>query len=163
MRRAARQRIAMLAIVVALAGIAGWQWHSDNSEAQSHRLTSLAPESVADIQIAFRGESPLHYSRHEGHWRTASTQLPADDGWLNGITALAETPVLAWRQASEFEANRIGLSPPVAVLVLDGQRVEFGEIAAIGRQRYVRIGDRIGFVAAEAMPRPPRENARRGT
>jgi hypothetical protein len=159
MRRATRQRILMSAIVVVLLAAVGWQWYSDRRESIAHRLFALVPENIDNVEIAFRGAPAQHFIRREGHWRSASTDAAADDGWLEQTTELATTPVSEWRQASEFEAGKIGLAPPVAVLTLEGRRVEYGEITAVDRQRYVRIGDRVGFVAAEAMPRPARTKA----
>jgi hypothetical protein len=155
MRRVVRQRLVLVAIVVALGGAVGWQVHSDNHEAGEHRLLPLA-KTVDDLQVVFRGAAPLHFVKHDGHWRDASTQAPVDDGWVDEMAALGATPVREWRSAGEFEADKIGLSPPAAMLTLDGRRVEYGDLAAVGQQRYVRVDNRIGFIPDGAMPRAPR-------
>jgi hypothetical protein len=158
MRRAVRQRLMLAAIVVALGGAVGWQVHHDSREAGEHRLLPPA-KAVDDLRVVFRGQAPLHFVRQGGHWHDASTQATVDDGWLDEMAALGATPVREWRDASEFEANRIGLSPPAAVLILDGRRVEYGDLAAVGQQRYVRIDNRVGFIPAGAMPRAPRSKS----
>jgi hypothetical protein len=81
---------------------------------------------------------------------------PTDEGRVEELASLAATPVAAWKPASNFDAARIGLAPPVATLVVDGTRVEFGEMAALGKQRYAKVGQRIAFVPAQALPRAPR-------
>ncbi len=155
MRRAVRQRLMLVAIVLALGGAVGWQVHSDNREAGEHRLLPPA-RAVDDLQVVFRGAPPLHFVKREGHWHDASTQVAVDDGWLGEMAALGATPVREWRSAGDFDAGKIGLSPPAAVLTLDGRRVEYGDLAAVGQQRYVRVDDRVGFIPAGAMPRAPR-------
>ncbi|HEX7732498.1 MAG TPA: hypothetical protein VF415_07610, partial [Rhodanobacter sp.] len=69
------------------------------------------------------------------------------------LAAAAAAPVLQWRPAGDFDAAKIGLAPPLAVLTLDGQRLAFGAVSATGPQCYVRAGGRVALVSLRFMPR----------
>lgn len=155
MTRTARQRIALLAITVALLTVAGWQWRSE-AQAAPGTLLTLDPAAVSHIALGFSGAPMAHYEKRNGHWwNVDGTPRRADDGRLGELANTAAANVLSWRPASDFQPARIGLMPPAAVIVLNGQRIEFGETSVTGPQRYVRVGERIALVPAHYTPRPP--------
>lgn len=147
-------RIAGLLVLVLLVGAVAWQWHADATDAREHTLTSLAPDAVSRIEVGLAGLPVQRFERRDGHWVGDTGQ--ADQGRAAELAALAATPVAEWKPAGDFDPAKIGLKPPLAVLVLDGTRLEFGEMTALGRQRYVRAGNRVAFVPAQALPRAPR-------
>lgn len=149
-----KARLIGLALLVALVAAVAWQWHADEADASAHRLTTFAPEAVNHVEVELKGLPPQRFDRRDGRW--TSTATSTDEGRAEDLAALAATPVASWRPASDFDASKIGLSPPVAVLVLDGTRIEFGEMTALRKQRYARVGERIAIVPAQALPRPPR-------
>ncbi|HXO99508.1 MAG TPA: hypothetical protein VN813_03350 [Luteibacter sp.] len=149
-----KTRLAGILILVLLIAAVAWQWHADDADARAHTLTTLDPSSVEHIDVELKGLPGQRFERKDGHWASASGTV--DEGRAEELASLAETPVASWKPASDFDAARIGLSPPIAVLVLDGTRLEFGEMTALGKQRYVRVGERIAFVPAQALPRAPR-------
>ena len=155
MTRAARQRIAVLGGVLALLALAFWQWRADARVAPGV-LLDVAPSAIQRVSLAIGDAPPMRYEQRDGHWwRVDGAPHPADDGRLAELAATAAAPVASWRAASDFDLARIGLSPPQAVLHLDGQTLEFGEVAAIGPLRYVRVGARVALVPARYAPRPP--------
>jgi hypothetical protein len=82
-----------------------------------------------------------------------------DEGRAEELASLAATPVADWKPADDFDPAKVGLAPPIAVLTIDGTRIDFGEMTALGKQRYARVGQRIAFVPAQALPRAPRTQA----
>lgn len=150
-----KARLAALFVLVILVGAVAWEWHTDETDARAHRLTTLDPDAIGRIDVALKGYPSQRFERRAGHWIDTSG-TPADEGRADELAALATTPVNAWKPSADFDAAKIGLASPTAVLVLDGTRIEFGEMTALGKQRYVRVGDRIAFVAAQALPRAPR-------
>jgi len=156
MKRALRQRLFMLFAVVALLGLAGWQWQRD-ARHQTGPLTSLDPASITRISLSLPGMPPSHYEKRNGHWwRTDGTPARvAADARLRDLADTAAAHVLSWRPASDFDLAKIGLAPPRAVLDLDGQSLAFGELSVTGPQHYVRVGPRIALVSARYMPRSP--------
>lgn len=155
MQRASRQRLGWVVAVLALLALAAWQWRHDAS-AEPGSVLDLAPEQVTRIALGIGGAPALHYAKRDGHWwQTDGTPRRADDGRLVELAATAAAPVLSWRAASDFDPARIGLTPPQAVLSLDGRILEFGSTAATGAQRYVRVGQRIALLPEHYSPRPP--------
>lgn len=148
-----RGRLIGVAVVLILVGAVVWQLANDDADTAAHTLTSLDPAGVHRIDITMKGLPPQHFERDGGHWSGNDQGRPAD------LVALAGTPVTEWKAAGDFDAAKIGLAPPLAVLTLDGTRIEYGELAALGRQRYARIGDRVALIPAQAMPRPPKTQA----
>jgi hypothetical protein len=155
MTHAGRQRVAVVAGVLALLALAFWQWQTD-ARAAPGVLLDVAPSAIRRVSLAIGNAPPMRYEQRDGHWwRVDGAPQPADDGRLAELAATAAAPVASWRATSDFDLARIGLSPPQAVLRLDGQTLEFGEVAAIGPLRYVRVGARVALVPARYAPRPP--------
>ncbi|MEO8810132.1 MAG: hypothetical protein ABI386_07800 [Rhodanobacter sp.] len=155
MTRASRQRLGLLVIVLVLLGLAAWQWRFDANRAPGSVL-ALAPEQITHVALSLGNAPAMHYAKRDGHWwQVDGAPARADDGRLAELAETAAAPVLSWRAASDFNPAKIGLAPAQAILTLDGQTLEFGETAATGAQRYVRVGQRIALVPARYSPRPP--------
>lgn len=151
-------RILAIAALLLLLGAVGWQWHADENDAREHTLTAVDPDRVARVDVSIRGLPDQHFERRQGHWMNTAGG-GTDEGRVDELASLASTPVATWKPLTDFDAARIGLSPPLAILVLDGTRIEFGEMTALGKQRYARVGQRVAFVPAQALPRAPRTQA----
>jgi hypothetical protein len=157
MKRAARRRVFLLGAVLALLALAGWQVQRDASH-ELGNLTTLDPASVHQISLTLPGAAALHYEkRGDGHWwRTdGMPRRVADDDRLRDLADIAAAHVLSWRPLGDFDPAKIGLSPPRAVLELDGQSLRFGASAVTGPQQYVQVGQRVALVSARYMPRSP--------
>lgn len=159
MRRRNRQRVMLLLGVGALLGWALWQ-RGQELRAAPGPLLALDPDTVSQVELRLQQGPVEHYEKRDGHWwRTDGRRVRADDGRLGELVAIAQAPVLAWRPATDFDPARIGLSPPLAVLQLDGHRIAFGETSVTGPQRYVRVGDRIARISVRYTPRAAMEDA----
>lgn len=153
MRRAARQRAWMLLGVAALLMLALWQARRDRAAAPGN-LLALDPAAISQVSLQLGQAPAIAYTRRAGHWQRADGK-PADARYLATLTAAAAAPVLSWRPASDFDAAKIGLAPPKAVLSLDGERLAFGATSATGPQCYVQVGARVALVSLRFMPHPP--------
>jgi hypothetical protein len=155
MKRAARQRVVLLLVVLALAGLAGWQLQRD-ARNETGPLTAIDPASVTHITLTLPGTPVMHYEKRDSHWwRVDGTPARANDARLSDLTDTAAAHVLSWRPVRDFDPAKIGLAPPKAVLDLDGQTLEFGETSVTGPQHYVRVGPRVALVSSRYMPRSP--------
>jgi hypothetical protein len=155
MKRATRQRLVLLLAVVALLAWAGWQLQRDAQDAPG-TLLALDPDTISHISLSFGGAPTTHYEKRGGHWwQTDGAPVRVDDARLADLTDIAGASVLRWRPSSDFQPAKIGLATPLAILVLDGQTLEFGETSVTGPQRYVRVGPRVALVSVRYMPRPP--------
>ncbi|WP_243040152.1 hypothetical protein [Dyella sedimenti] len=154
-----RQRLWLAGAAVALVAAAAWQWRRD-ADAAPGTLLRMAPSAVTEVTLQLGNGPAEHYARRDGHWwRTDGTAVRADDGRLGELADTAAAEVLGWRAAGDFEPARIGLVPPLAVLSLNGQRLDFGETAVTGPQRYVRVGDRVALISVRYTPRPATNEA----
>ncbi|WP_426662079.1 hypothetical protein [Rhodanobacter aciditrophus] len=153
MKRAARARLSMLAGVAALLALALWQWQRDAHGAPG-TLLALDPAAITDVTLRLGDTPAAHYAKRDGHWWRADGNR-ADDRYLDRLAAAAAAPVLQWRAAADFDAAKIGLAPPQAVLSLDGRRLAFGAMSATGPQCYVQVGARVALVSLRFMPQAP--------
>ncbi len=154
MKRATRLRLAVASIVLALLALAAWQWQRDLRDAPG-TLLSLAPARIERVTLAIGSAPALRYTHRDGHWWVDGTSTRTDDGRLAELAAIAAAPVASWQDIGEFDLAKIGLEPAQVVLTLNGQILQFGEIAVIGPLRYVRVGQRVALVPARYAPRPP--------
>jgi hypothetical protein len=155
MKRATRQRLILLLVVVALLVLVGWQLRRD-AQGEPGTLLALDPASISHITLTLSGAPTMHYEKRDGHWwRTDGTPERAIDGRLTELADTAAARVLSWRPASDFDPAKIGLAPPQAILTLDGQALEFGESSVTGPQHFVRVGPRIALVSLRYTPRSP--------
>ena len=161
MKRANRQRTWLAVGIVALLAATIWQWQQDRAQATG-TLLSLDPSSVDSVALAIGRGDTEHFVLRDGHWwRTDGTPTRADDGRLSELADTAAATVLSWRPLHDFDPAKIGLAMPVAVLTLDGQRLEFGETSVTGPQRYVRVGDRVALISVRYTPRGATSEATR--
>jgi hypothetical protein len=151
-------RIIVAVAVLLLLGAVGWQWRADEADAREHTLTSLDPDRAMHMAVTLKGLPDQHFERRSGRWVSLDTAT-TDEGRAEELVSLATTPVTDWKPATDFDPGKIGLAPPIAVLTIDGTRIEFGEMTALGKQRYARVEQRIAFVPAQALPRAPRTQA----
>lgn len=149
-----RQRLVLLAGVAVLVALALWQWQADRARGPG-TLLSIVPAAVTRIALRL-GPGPMeHYEMRDHHWwRVDGTPRRADDGRLGELAATAAAPVIDWRAARDFDPAKIGLAPPSAVLILNGQQLAFGGMSVTGPQTYVRAGSRIALVSVRDVPRP---------
>jgi hypothetical protein len=150
MKRAMRSRLLLLLGVAVLVALALWQWRRDLRDVPGD-LLALDPAAITQVTLRLGDAPPAHYAKRDGHWWRADGQR-ADDRYLGSLAAAAAAPVLQWRAAGDFDAAKIGLVPPRAVLMLDGRQLAFGAMSATGPQCYVQVGARVALVSLRFMP-----------
>ncbi|WP_458070966.1 hypothetical protein [Rhodanobacter sp. BL-MT-08] len=159
MRRSVRHRLSLLLVAIAILAFAAWQWRQENQEAPG-TLLALEPSAISRVEVHIGNAPTEHYAKRGGHWyRIDGAAVRADDGRLVELTETAAASVLRWRPAGDFDAARIGLTPPSATLKLDGHALDFGEISVTGPQCYVRVDGRVALVSVRYMPRASRGQA----
>jgi hypothetical protein len=154
MKRAARRQLWLAVVVLALLAAAWWQIRNDWLAAPG-TLLSIKPEAITRVDLSLGHAPAEHYVKHDEHWwrADADTTVRADDMRLGELVRIAAAPVQSWEATESYDPAKIGLAPPQARLVLDGQTLLFGGMTAIGQNGYVQVGDRIGIVSLRYMPR----------
>lgn len=147
MRRAQRLQLALLVIVAVLATAVLWTRQHHAASAPPERLLPFGPDQVTRIELKTREGVERRFDKQNGIWHMlAPQQGSADPAHLDRLAAIANAKVLRWRPASEFDPAKIGLDPPWAVVTINGRRLEFGTLAALAPQRYVKIGDHVALI-----------------
>ena len=153
MKRAVRSRLLLLLGVAVLIALAAWQWQRDERSAPGS-LLALDPATITQVTLQLGTAPAVQYVKRDGHWQRSDGRR-VDARYLDTLTAAAAAPVLQWRTAADYDAAKIGLAPPQAVLTLDGQRLAFGATSATGPQCYVQVGARVALVSLRFMPQAP--------
>lgn len=160
MRRRLRARLLLLFAVAALLAAAGWSWRQQQAQHTAQQLLPLAPQAITRIALQLPGMAVQHFEKHAGIWWWQGTpRLRASTAQLDALTQIAAAPVLRWLPARSVHADRLGLSPPLAVLWLDGTRLAFGGLAPLAPQRFVQVPDgRVALISARYSPYLGAEN-----
>lgn len=167
-RRANRQLSWLLVIVAMLAGAVLWTVQHQSAGAAPKTLLPFGPDAVTHIDIKTREGVLRRFEKRDGQWHMlVPLQGLADVSHMQRLTAIAKARVLGWRPASEFDADKIGLAPPWAIVTVNGHELKFGTLAALAPQRYVLIKDHIAMIparyAADIAATPDSELAHAGS
>lgn len=152
MTRATR-KLALLAIIatalVAAVLIVGRREYLRNPPT----LTKLDPASIAHITLDIPPAAPqVLEKRSDGWWRVKPSAAHADDTRVQRLANLGITHVVRWLPASAALSAKVGLAQPSATLVLDGVKLEYGGLSAVGDFRYVRVEGKIALVPRQYSP-----------
>jgi hypothetical protein len=146
MRRRARTNLFMLAIVVLL-GVAVYAELRREHALERDPLTTMNPDAIRSLAVTCQGCTARRFEKVDGHWMMREPESkPADDKVIERLTYIVRAPVRYRRPASELDAAKLGLEPPVATLEVDGTLLKFGTTDAIHNDRYVEVGGTIALV-----------------
>ena len=146
MRRHLRQNLLLTAAVAALAAIV-WFVTAREQASTLAPLTDIDTTRIAAVTVSARGKPIRRFDRHDGRWWMREPYaMPAHKDAVARLLAIAAAPTRSRHARDRFDAARVGLDPPQAVLELDGRRLEFGVTDAIRGDRYVRSGDTLALM-----------------
>lgn len=113
----------------------------------SPTVLAIEFDDVRTIRIELDDRAPLELERAGDGWRLlAPVTFDADLGRLQNIIAGLGIPAHATYPVAETEPGALGLDPPRARLVVNGEVIEFGDTSPADGRRYVRRGDSIHVV-----------------
>lgn len=152
MKRGHRNLAVLAAIAVALVAavlIVGRREYLRNPPT----LTTLDPAQVNRIELDIPSIAAQVFERRsDGWWRLQPSKAHADDARVQRLAKLAATPVARWLPTSEVLPAKVGLEHPSATLIVDGAKLEYGGLSAIGDFRYVRADGKIALVPRQYSP-----------
>lgn len=138
MKRGWLINIALLAAVALLTWLA-WRAPS-NDEAARTPLSAVKPASVSHITLTRPARPTITIERRGEHWwLTAPFKARADEFQILRMLTILEAQPTA--QLPATDRTRFELTPPSAVLDIDGVQYAFGGINAVTREQYVLRGD----------------------
>ncbi len=146
MRRRTRHLLAMLAIGGGLGVAVLLQVRHERVQARDP-LTTIDPATLHRLRVECLGCTARVFERVDGQWRMREPQdVRADQAAVKRLIEIATAPVRTWHPRDAFDAAKVGLAPPQAVLTLDGRALRFGVTDAIDGDRYVDTGTAIALV-----------------
>ena len=152
MTRANRSLIILAIIAAALVVAVLWVGRREYLR-DPPALTSLDPAAVTKIELDIPPIAPQVFElRDGGWWRVKPSQARADDARVQRLANLAATPVARWIAGKHIDPAKVGLDHPSATLVLNGTRLEYGGLTAIGDLRYVQVEGKVALVPRQYSP-----------
>ncbi|EQD68042.1 conserved hypothetical protein, membrane or secreted [mine drainage metagenome] len=154
MRRRLRARILSLVAVLVLIAAAGWSWRQQQAQLAAQHLLAITPQTITHITLQLSGMVAQRFRKRGGvWWQQVTPPRRADSAQLDALTQIAAAPVLRWLPAHAVRADHLGLTPPLAVLWLNGTRLAFGGLAPLAPERYVQVADgRVALISARYSP-----------
>lgn len=145
MRRHLRQNL-LLAATLGVLGTIAW-FVTAREQTVRDPLTTLDTTRITTLRVS-AGEQPsrLFERRDAGWWMREPYAMPAHADAVARLVAIAAAPTRSRHARDRFDATRIGLAPPQAVLELGDRRLEFGITDAINGDRYVRTEDTVALM-----------------
>jgi hypothetical protein len=146
MRRRTRTNLFLAATVALLAFAVFAEIRREQAMARDP-LTMIDPASVRALAVVCTSCTPRRFEKVDGRWMMRAPHgAPAKDEAVMRLAAIASAPVRNRRAASELDAKKIGLDPPLATLDVDGTVLKFGATDAIRNDRYVEVAGMVALV-----------------
>jgi hypothetical protein len=144
----------LLAVTVAALGTAVYAELARERGRAPPPLTALDPAEVAHLEIHCQSCTTRIFERVDGAWRMrAPHDAAANPDAVNRLLAVLRAPVRTRMKMADYDAAKLGLTPPQFTVVADAVRIDIGGEDPIDHDRYVRIG-------AELLRVPDRFSAR---
>lgn len=153
MRRRTRHLVLAVAAAAALAGAVGLQLRHERT-ALPGPLTALDAAGITEVTVRCRGCDTRRFERVDGRWWMREPyDLPADPAAVDGLLAIAATPVRTWYHEGDLDLSRLGLDPPLIELQLDAHAIRVGTTDAIDSDRYIAVGNTVARARDRFSPR----------
>jgi len=131
----------LLLCAAALAELKREEWHLPKP------VAVLDAKGVQAVVVHCAQCTERRFEKSQGRWwMRRPYDLPASGEALQRLLAIAAAPARKRHAATEFEARKLGLDPPQAVLEMGAVRLEFGVTDTINDDRYVRYRDEVLLV-----------------
>lgn len=152
MSRANRKLAVLALLAAALVALVLWLGRREYLR-DPPTLTELDPAHIAHAQLDIPpAPTQVLERRADGWWRVKPSAARASAARVQRLANLAASPVARWIPVAEINPADVGLARPSATLIVDGVKLEYGGLSAIGDFRYVRVGDMIALVPRQYSP-----------
>jgi hypothetical protein len=117
------------------------------------RLTSLAPEDIARIDLHRAGEPTIQLQREDTGWQMrAPFAVTADPAAVAKLLPVADARASRILPAAGLDLTELGLEPAPLRVLLNGLELRFGGTEPVAAQRYVQVGDMVHLVDDRFLP-----------
>lgn len=140
MRRSTRSLL-VLAIAVAVLGVAVYTELARERRLATQPLTALDPATVTQLEIHCVSCTTRVFERVDGVWQMrAPHAAAANPEAVTRLLAMLRAPVRTRAKMAGYDAAKLGLDPPQITVIADATRIDIGGEDPIDHDRYVRIG-----------------------
>jgi hypothetical protein len=134
----------MLALAVALLGVAVWAQLERERALAPRPLTDLDPGRVSLIEIRCRECQTRRFARDATGWRMLEPYAQsANAEAVARLLAIVHAPVRTRAPLRDYDTAKLGLAPAQFSLRFDAITIEIGNEDPIEHDRYVHLGDEL--------------------
>jgi hypothetical protein len=159
-----RSWLSLLALLLAVAGLAAWLLaEPEQTRDKTYAASSLKPADVTRVTLARRVAAPgrepsmdqVVIEKRDGQWRiTSPIEVRAEASTIERLLAVLEARSTVRYPASDL--GRYGLDAPLASLTANGSTIAYGSINPTTREQYLLADNHVLVVPlayAAALPR----------
>ncbi len=139
--------LALLVIVLILVAVVIFE-PGKTPRPKPELLTSMKSSDVKQIKIIRRHKGTIELKKQSAHWRMLKPfNLPANNYKVESVLNLLQTESIARYDLTDLDPARYDLvTPAVSILFNNSLKIDFGNIAPLQKQRYVRIGKQLHLI-----------------
>ena len=138
--------VALLALVWVV-----WQEPGHAPQSPPVKLTSLSPSAI-DKLVIINEKGAITLTKQDRAWRlTQPYDIAANGVRVNDVLDVVEAESSSQFPATGRDLSEYGLAKPAVRLRLNDTEIQFGGLAPVGQQRYVKLGDTIHLIADSYM------------
>ena len=139
--------LALLLIVLILVAVVILE-PGGTPEPKPELLTTMKGSEIRQIKIVRRDKGTIELQKQSDHWRMLTPfKLPANDYKVESVLNLLKTESAAHYAMSDLDPARFDLLKPVVSIYFNNSlKIDFGNIAPLQKQRYVRIGKQLHLI-----------------
>ncbi len=139
--------LALLLIVVILGTVAMLE-PGKTPTPKPELLTHMKSSAVKQIKIVRRDKGTIELQKQAKHWHMVRPfSLPANDYKVESVLNLLQTESIARYDLTDLDPARFDLVKPVVSIFFNHSlKIDFGNIAPLQKQRYVRIGKQLHLI-----------------
>ncbi|MBA3581139.1 MAG: hypothetical protein H0W44_01670 [Gammaproteobacteria bacterium] len=142
--------LALIIIVLALVAVV---WLKPGQPTAAKIFAALTADQVQNIELQVSNKESVQIKKQNGVWQiTAPITIPANRFRIEKILSITQANSEKHYAANDLDLTQFELMPPQARLILNEHVIEFGGIAELGQQRYVKIENEILLITDDYFP-----------
>jgi len=144
--------IALLALALALAGLAYLRPGAEPEGSEQPPVTQTDPSAVERIRVVPEAGATTVLQREGGHWRMREPHgIAAAESAVEALLGLLEAESEGRLEVGSGQLDRYGLKDPAVTVEMAGHRFRLGDEHPIEPQRYVQVDGTVHLVQAASL------------
>lgn len=144
--------LGLLIVFCLLAALALWD-EPDQKGEQAPRLSGIDPGKLSRFSIERPDSTNIEFQKDDKGWRVIRPfTATADEKRVLALLTVLTAPAFTVFAVEPDKLTQYKLKPPLASLVADGQRFDFGDTDPLNKRRYVLHAGRIHLLSDNQFP-----------